>query len=141
MTRLDPTGGAAAVVFDDVGRVLLVKENYGRRRRSLPGGALDDGETPEQAAVREAYEETGVRVAIEYLIGQYELDDGFAAYAFRCRIIEGTPTLPDTGEIAAVEWHPVDALPHPRSNVLHYAVPDAVAGARGVVRRRLPRVT
>jgi ADP-ribose pyrophosphatase YjhB (NUDIX family) len=41
--------GAAAFVFDDAGRVLVVKENYGRFRWSLPGGrsnvlhhALDD---------------------------------------------------------------------------------------------------
>jgi 8-oxo-dGTP diphosphatase len=53
--------GAAAVVFDEEGRVLLVKENYGKHRWSLPGGAIEAGETPEEAAVREANERNGRR--------------------------------------------------------------------------------
>jgi hypothetical protein len=75
--RAEPSTGAAAVLFDEEGRVLLVKENYGRHRWSLPGGAIEAGETPEEAAVREANEETGVVVAVDHLIGEYRLDDGF----------------------------------------------------------------
>ena len=131
---------AAAVLFDDEGRVLLVKENYGKHRWSLPGGAIESGETPEEAAVREANEETGVVVAVDHSIGEYRLDDGFTAFAFRCMLLEGTASVPPTGEIAEVGWYPTDDLPTPRSNVLHHAVPDAVAGVRGVV-RDVPRVS
>jgi 8-oxo-dGTP pyrophosphatase MutT (NUDIX family) len=46
------TEGAAAVIFGATGRVLLVKENYDRCRWSLPGGMIEPGETPEEAAVR-----------------------------------------------------------------------------------------
>ncbi|MEU5950370.1 NUDIX domain-containing protein [Micromonospora sp. NPDC047465] len=52
---------ACAVVVDDSGRVLL-----GRRvdtgRWSLPAGAIDPGEQPADAVVREVYEETGVNI-------------------------------------------------------------------------------
>lgn len=132
--------GAAAIVFDDRARVLLVKENYGRHRWSLPGGAIEPGETPEQAVVREAYEETGAVVEIEHLIGEYQLDNDFSVFAFRCTIVEGTPAVPPTGEIAEVIWHAADELPSPRSNVLHYSVPDAVAGRQGLV-RQVPRLS
>ncbi len=54
-------GGAACVILDGGGRVLLVKENYERRRWTLPGGAIDADETPWDAAVREVAEETGLR--------------------------------------------------------------------------------
>ncbi|MGH3132911.1 MAG: hypothetical protein ACRDNY_04065 [Gaiellaceae bacterium] len=59
---------------------------------------------------------------------------------FRCSIVDGTPTLPDTGEIAEVGWFETDALPQPRSNILHHALADVVTGQRGVVRDDLPRI-
>lgn len=134
-----PRRGAAAVIFDPDGRVLLVKENYDRRRWSLPGGAVEPGESDEDAVIREAAEETGVAVRIHHLIGSYGLDNGFSAAAFLCSIAEGEPAVPATGEIAEVRWWPADQLPWPRSSVLHYAVPDAVAGRRDVQRVGLPR--
>jgi 8-oxo-dGTP diphosphatase len=133
--------GAAAVIFDASGRVLLMKENYDRRRWSLPGGAVEEGESLEAAAIRETWEETGVTVRVEHLIGSYGLDNGFAASAFRCVIIDGTPALPSTGEIAEVRWWPATDLPGPRSNILHYAFPDALAGRRDVVLIDLPAVS
>lgn len=136
-----PGHGAAAVIFDAQGRVLLVKENYDRRRYSLPGGAIEDAEAPHDAATRETWEETGIEVAVDHLVGLYRLDNGFVAYVFRCSIVAGSPICPDSGEIAEVGWYAADALPSPVSNVLHYGVRDAVAGLRGVIRDSLPRVS
>lgn len=60
---------ASAVVVDDAGRVLL-----GRRadtgKWSLPMGAIDPGEQPADAAVREVYEETGVHSPLSVLPGR-----------------------------------------------------------------------
>lgn len=137
----EPTQGAGAIIFDMLGRVLLIKENYERRRWSLPGGAVEDGETPEEAAVRETCEETGVSVRIEHLVGSYGFDNGFTAWAFRCSIVHGDPAVPSSGEIAEVRWCAPSNLPTPRSNILHYAVPDAVAGRSDVALVNLPRVT
>lgn len=136
-----PTGGAAAVILDEAGRVLVVKENYDRRRWTLPGGAIEGGETPEEAVVRETLEETGVAVAIDHLVGVYTLENGFTVYAYRCTIVAGEPRLLQTGEIAWVGWHDAAELPEPRSNVLHYAVPDALLGVRDARRRNLPLVS
>ena len=141
MARNEPSQGAAAVIFDSDGRVLLVREAYDRRRWSLPGGALEAGETPEDAAARETFEETGLHVSIEHHIGTYTLDNGFTAHAFRCVILDGEPQVPSSGEIDEVAWWSAKALPTPRSNILHHAVPDAIAGARGVERTHLPRIS
>jgi 8-oxo-dGTP pyrophosphatase MutT (NUDIX family) len=57
---------ASAVVFNDRAEVLLVEHRaYGTW--VFPGGHVDDGESPDEAAVREVREETGVVVA--YLVG------------------------------------------------------------------------
>lgn len=135
-----PTRGAAAVVFDGEGRILLIKENYDRRRWSLPGGAVEDGESLEEAAIRETIEETELVVRIEHRVGSYEFDDGFTVAVFYCSIVSGVPHVPSTYEIAEVEWCDVAQLPEPKSNVLDYAVPDALAGRRAVIRTNLPRI-
>ena len=80
-------------------------------------------------------------VHVHHLIGSYGFDNGFSAAAFLCSIIEGEPSVPASGEIAQVRWWPAGQLPWPRSNLLHYALPDAVAGRRNVERLGLPRVS
>ncbi len=61
---------AANVTVEREGSLLLVKLNYGPRsgRWALPGGLVEDDETPERAAVRETEEETGLRVELDGLL-------------------------------------------------------------------------
>src|SRR3954468_23378542 len=54
---------AGGVVIDERGRVALVRQRdrKGRWRWTLPKGRIDRGESPEQAALRELHEESGLR--------------------------------------------------------------------------------
>jgi 8-oxo-dGTP diphosphatase len=108
---------ACAVVVDDGGRVLL-----GRRadtgQWSLPAGAIDPGEQPADAAVREVYEETGVRIAVERLAGvalrevTYPHGDvcQYLIVWFRCKAIGGHAVVNDE-ESSAVGWYSPEELP------------------------------
>ena len=53
--------GVSGLVYDDRGRVLLVNENHGGGWAE-PGGAIEPGEAPCDAVVREVWEETGLWV-------------------------------------------------------------------------------
>ena|SRR5665213_1451945 len=60
----------AAVVRDAEGRVLLQEKSSGEGW-SLPAGAIEPGETPEQAICREVREETGLLVKPQEIIGVF----------------------------------------------------------------------
>ena len=80
--------GAGALVIHDH-RVLLVRNIRGvtRGRYLLPAGRVNPDELPDQAAARETFEETGLRVEIEGLMGVrlWVMDDGEHNYFFMFR--------------------------------------------------------
>lgn len=56
--------GAYAICVDPSERILLSRYAQPDGRWVLPGGGVDHGESPEAAAVREVFEETGYVVAV-----------------------------------------------------------------------------
>lgn len=54
---------SSGVMLEDAdGKLLVVKANY-KPYWTVPGGIIDEGETPKQAAIREVFEEVGVRLS------------------------------------------------------------------------------
>lgn len=70
--------GVVALVFDDDGRVLILKHTYHEPRWRLPGGLLNRGEQPDQAAVRETKEEACCDICcrefVDAIVLPYSLD-------------------------------------------------------------------
>lgn len=69
----DPKVGSAVLAVDEANRVLLVKRGVdpGRGGWCMPGGFIEQGETPQAAAIRECQEESGYEVEITGLIDVY----------------------------------------------------------------------
>jgi 8-oxo-dGTP pyrophosphatase MutT (NUDIX family) len=61
-----PRVGGRVLMIEPGGRVLLIHERIedGTTHWLTPGGGVEPGETPREAAVREAVEETGIAVAV-----------------------------------------------------------------------------
>lgn len=106
---------AAGVVLVEHGSVLLVKRRWDPRAGSwcLPAGFMEAGETPEQTAVRELEEETGLIGQLTGLFGVYA---GFDDPRVRAVLILYTGvvtggTLRAGDDAIEVAWYPLDALP------------------------------
>lgn len=69
---ITPRVGANAIIFDEQGRILLTKRQD-NGLWCLPGGHMDLGEMVQETAIREAEEETGLKVEIERLVGVYSM--------------------------------------------------------------------
>jgi 8-oxo-dGTP pyrophosphatase MutT (NUDIX family) len=107
------------VIRDCDGRILLVRHVEGRWM--LPGGAIDPGETPADAARRECWEEAGVLVEPERILGVYGGPEAAITYEngsramyvvtiFEARLLEGEPR-PDHDETDDVGWFDEAEIP------------------------------
>jgi len=121
--------GAAAIITNELGEVLLVHHTYGVQNWEIPGGAGEPGESPIETAIREVREETGLKVRAVATTGWY-YDPGVdkLGAVFRCEILEGELNLPspDGAEISECRFFPRHALPRPLSDWTFLRIRDAL---------------
>lgn len=111
----DPKVGVGVFVVEE-GKVLLVRRrmNPEKGKWSIPAGFLDSGEDPRETAVREAFEETNLRVKIEGLIDVYHnpaaRGPGASIFIlYRARLLGGELRAGD--DAADAGFFGLDALP------------------------------
>ena len=103
---------AAASIIEREGKVLMVKRAIqpGYGLWSLPGGYVDRGEVVEEAAVREVWEETGLKVEIKLLVGLFsEPGHPVVVAVFAAREVGGD--LKAGAETLELGFFSPDALP------------------------------
>ena len=106
---------AAAALIDQRGRVLVQQRPPGKPMPGLwefPGGKIDDGESPEQALVRELDEELGITVDPARLLpgpfaSEPSADCNLLLVLYLCREWRGTPVA---RHATALAWHEPSAL-------------------------------
>ena len=113
----------AGIILIENDRVALIE----RHRAGLdyfvfPGGGVDEGETSEKAAIREAMEELGVEVAIKRKVVVIHFDQSTQVYYLVERVggefgsgtgeefTDSDPNDPEEGIYIPI-WMPIDELP------------------------------
>jgi mutator protein MutT len=113
----------AGVVLIENGKVALIERHRaGKHYYVFPGGGVDEGETPEQAAIREMEEETGLRVTVRRKLAEIHFGLSEQLYYLVDRLdgrfgtgtgVEFTDSNPDdpTEGIYIPVWMPLEELP------------------------------
>lgn len=109
--------GAGGIILKG-NKVLLIKRKNAQIFNNLwanPGGKLEPGETVEECAVREVFEETGVAVKVVKKIVDYEdYREGTLRglyTGFLVKIVSGVPSCKDSEKIADIRYFPLEKLP------------------------------
>jgi len=130
-----PTLGVSVIVIDK-GKVLLTKrEDF--EVWCLPGGGVDSHESVEEAAIREVYEETGLKIKLEKLVGVYSrphwLKDGDHTVVFTAKVVGGRME-PDSSEVIDIGFFNPKQLPKPMIWWHEEQIRDAVNNKIGMIK-------
>ncbi len=135
----NPSPAAAVLVFDSQDRLLCIRraKDPCKGTLSLPGGFIELNETAKDAAIRETWEETGLKIEITGFLGnlpnvyeyrgieQYPLD-----FYFSGKIIGDSAPNPIDGEAADILFIPRDEI-----NIDEFAFPALRAILKSVLKK------
>ena len=114
-----PQVGIATFVVKD-GKILMLKRigAHGANTWSLPGGHLEYGEEPAQAARREAFEELGIQIKnirlAPYTNDIFEKEDKhYITLFFVADFDSGAPVIKEPDRIEDFGWFAWDQMPRP----------------------------
>ncbi len=112
---------AVAIIVDEDKVLLMHRINNGKEYYVFPGGGVEEGETVEQAVLRETKEETSLEVKIEKLLYHHIYDNNTEQFFYLCQYISGEPKLGDANESQEMKnggtnfynpvWYEIEKLP------------------------------
>ncbi len=123
--HVTPKVGADAAIFNERGEILLMDRADGSGW-CLPCGWVEPNERPCEAAVREAWEETGLKIAVKQLVGVFTRlpsekngPHTMIAVVHWCEVLSGELTLSHEG--LALQYWPLEAVPRWHATHAEYA--------------------
>ncbi len=105
-----PTDLTVSAVVEDDGKFLIIEErSSGVVVVNQPGGHIESGENPEQAAVRETLEEAGCEICVTGLLGVYlwihpQTRQNHLRIVYLADLIAQDSKLPLDEGVYAVHW-------------------------------------
>ena len=114
---------AGIVLIEDNKVALIERHRAGLHYFVFPGGGVDEGETPEQGAIRETMEELGLEVAIKHKVAEVHLGQKSLQVHFLVEqtggkfgtgvgdeFTDSDPNNPEEGNCFPI-WMPINELP------------------------------
>lgn len=121
--------------LDETLYILKDRPDWMAGRLNLPGGKIEPGETPQQAAARELKEETGYDCVTEPTLLGVMQDGGFKVYILRTVVLPDKEPCPREGETETplwIKWNEADRDKRLLPN-LRVIVPMCMAGVRDFI--------
>jgi 8-oxo-dGTP pyrophosphatase MutT (NUDIX family) len=135
-----PTDLTVSAVVEQDGKFLMIEErSSGVIVVNQPGGHIDAGESPEQAAMREALEESGCRIKVNSLLGVYlwihpQSRQNFLRIVYVADFISQDWKRKLDDGIYAVHWYSLSDIKHRardlRTPTVLRSIEDYLAGQR-----------
>lgn len=120
-----------ALIVNTKREILLCKRSgYAKNERGCweaPGGAVEFGETLENAIKREIKEELNIDLKLLYQFPAADHiipDDGqhWVPTTFLAKIVRGTPKIMEPGKCDEIRWFSLNNLPRPLSIITQYDI-------------------
>jgi len=101
--------GVGALIYNEDGKFFMTlrgpkaKNEIGKWE--IPGGAVEFGETFEQAIVREVLEEYGIKIRVKELPDEHQ---HWVSPTYICEIIEGEPVIKEPEKCTDIGWFSIE---------------------------------
>lgn len=101
---------SGVVITEADGRIWVVapKDAYGGYKQTFPKGGIDEGLSPQANAIKEAYEESGLKVRITGYVGDFPGDTSVTRYYHAVR---------ESGDPADAGWESEDVILAPKGDL------------------------
>ncbi|MBL8091618.1 MAG: NUDIX domain-containing protein [Anaerolineales bacterium] len=110
LTQPKFNAGVCTLIFDEEGKVLLFKHTYRKFEWGIPGGGLEYREQPDEAIVREFYEESNIKIEVEKLLKVSSAKEfPHLSIVYLCKIVEGE--FKPSHEISEMKYFDINDLP------------------------------
>lgn len=128
--------GSFGIIFSKNNKKTLLVKRRDIPIWVLPGGGIESGETPEQAVVREVFEETGFKVEVVRKIAEYSYPKKSKInHTFICEINGGKKTL--SNESKDIEYFAAKDLPDMLSPYIPIYITDALNNDGGIIKKEM----
>lgn len=96
----------------------MIRNSYGHKKWTFPGGGINKNEAPKKAAIREAFEEVGIALENVQYLGEYFNTRQYKrdiVHAFYSRVDSGDYKM-DQVELEEIKWFSASEIPSHQSD-------------------------